>query len=156
MGLKLYRVFQMNGHNKYGTYQFTPAEMKLITTISLLILIATSSFAQELKTPSDLRVKVDSIIRFPTNYVVDSTANLVPAYKWNSTALKSQYPSFSRLPPNPMAKIILNTKPIKVENLDAYELEDVDYIKVFPKNDPTAIALYGSIAKNGLIVIRLK
>lgn len=103
--------------------------MKLITTICLLMLIGTSSFAQELKTPSDLRIKVDSIIRFPKNYAVDSTATLIPVYKWDSTALKNTYPSFSSIAPNPMAKIILNANPIDIENLDAYELEDVAYIK---------------------------
>jgi len=130
--------------------------MKLISAIFFLILCGTSSIAQEIDTTSDLRLKVDSIIQFQIKYKIDSTTDVVTVHKWDSTAHKGIHPAVSSLPPNPLTKIILNGQLITIENLNRYNLKDVDEIKVYSKNDNTAIALYGSSARNGVIIIRLK
>lgn len=131
--------------------------MKFLAIFCILALIGTSSSnAQELDTVSDLRKKVDSIIRYQIEYIDDSTTNIIPEYKTDSTSHKGIHPSQSSFPANLLTKVILNGQITKPENLNQYNLEDVAHIKVFPKNDPTAMALYGASARNGLIIIRLK
>lgn len=130
--------------------------MKLIATICFLGLIGTSSIAQELDTASDLRIKVDSIIRYQIEYVIDLTTNARPVQKRDSITYKALRPAQSSFPLNPLTQVILNGQPIKLENLNHYKLEEVEEIKVFPKNDYTAMALYGASARNGLIIISLK
>ena len=136
--------------------QLKTNDMKLITPICFLILTGTSSIAQELDTVSDLRIKVDSIIRFQVEYVTDSTTNAGPAHKWDSTDQKGIHPAPRSYPLNPLTTVVLNGQMIRLENLNQYKLEDVADIKVFSKNDHTAMALYGASARNGLIIIRLK
>lgn len=116
--------------------------MKLITSICFLVLIGTSSIAQESETVSNLRLKVDSIIRYQIEYVKDSTTNVKPVHNRNSK--------------DPKTKIILNGLAVRPESLNQYNLKEVEEIKVFPKENDTAMALYGSSARNGLILIRLK
>ena len=130
--------------------------MKLIATIVFLGLFSTSSFAQVSDPVSDLRIKVDSIIRYQIKYEVDSSTNLKPAHERDSIAHTGLRPAPASVPLNPLTKIILNGQPIRLGNLDQYKLEDIAEIKVFPKNDATAMALYGSSARNGIIIIRLK
>ena len=130
--------------------------MKLLATICFLGLIGTSSIAQELDTVSDLRIKVDSIIRYQIEYVIDSTTNVRPLYKRDSTVYKGIRPAQSSFPLNPLTKVVLNGQMIRLENLNQYKLDDVAEIKVYPKNDHTAMALYGASARNGLLLIRLK
>lgn len=79
-----------------------------------------------------------------------------PVHKKNATAHKGIHPAPKSAPLNPVTKVVLNGQPIKLENLDQYKLKDVAEIKIFPKNDPTAMALYGLSARNGIILIQLK
>ncbi|WP_029036998.1 hypothetical protein [Salinimicrobium xinjiangense] len=130
--------------------------MKLIAAICFLSLITTSSIAQESGTVSDLRIKVDSIIRYQIAYVIDSTTNARPAYQPDTIPYKGLRPAPKSFPLNPMPQIVLDGQPIKSEKLNGYKLEEVAEIRVFPKNDHTAMALYGSSARNGLIIIQLK
>lgn len=119
-------------------------------------LIGTSSVAQEVDSLSDLRMKVDSIIQFQIKYVIDSTTNAKPKYKFDSTAHKGIHPVPKSYPLNPLTQIVLNGQIVKLEKLNQYKLEDVAQIKVYPKNDHMAMALYGASARNGLILISLK
>ena len=55
-----------------------------------------------------------------------------------------------------MTMIILEGKKVDIEELDEYQLENVESIKTFSLNNSMAMALYGENAKNGLVVIMLK
>ena len=130
--------------------------MRISLIICFLSLLGNCCIAQEIDNVSDLRIKVDSILQYQIQYKIDSTTNVRPVHKKNATAHKGIHPAPNSAPLNAVTKVVLNGQPVKLENLDQYKLEDVAEIKVFPKNDPTAMALYGSSARNGLILIRLK
>jgi len=105
---------------------------------------------------SDLRVKVESIILNEIKYIVDSTTNKLPEMKWDTTIHRGLNPPFSNFPSNPMTLIILGGNKIEIEELDNYRISDVNEIRVYPKNESIAMAIYGTSARNGLIVIHLK
>jgi len=105
---------------------------------------------------SDLRIKVDSIIKYEIGYVVDSTTDVIPKHKWDPEKYKSMYPSFSCLPPNPMTLILLDGEVVEVKSLNNYELENISIKKVYSMNDKVIKALYGTAGKNGLIVLETK
>lgn len=130
--------------------------MRIVTTISFLILFGNSLFAQELKNSSDLRIKIDSLIKFQVKYTVDSTTNVLPVYKKDTIPYKGLPPSYNSTPQNPMTLIILNGTPVKIDTLEHHQLEEVAVIKVYPKDEPYATAIYGAMARNGAIYIELK
>ncbi|WP_324720428.1 hypothetical protein [Salinimicrobium sp. HB62] len=130
--------------------------MKLFAAFCFLGLIGASSSAQELDTVLDLGKKVDSIFKFQIGYVIDSTTNMKPDYKSDTITYKGIRPARSSFPFNPLPLVVLNGNITNLENLDQYKWKDVAEIKVFPKNDYTAMALYGTSARNGLILIQLK
>jgi len=105
---------------------------------------------------SDLRLRVESIIKDEIKYVIDSTTNQLTEMKWDSTKYKGIHPSFNSLPPNPMTILILEGKKIELKELDNYKMSQIEDLHVYPKNDPIAMALYGTSAKSGLIIIELK
>lgn len=105
---------------------------------------------------SDLRIKVESIIKDDIKYTIDSTTNKLPEMKWDTTVQRSLYPSFSTLPLNPLTLIILDGNKTELEDLDAHTLSQVKEIIIYPKNDNVATSIYGTSARNGLIVIELR
>ena len=129
--------------------------MKTIWTV-IILLMTCEFFAQQNNDKSDLRIRVDSIITFQIGYRVDSTTNKVPVRKWDSTLQRGLYPSFGSLPPNPMTLILLDSQVVRLNELNSYDLSQVEIIKVYNKNDQTAIVLYGKAAKNGLIILKTK
>lgn len=112
------------------------------------------AFGQEAN--DNLRSKVDSIILYDIQYIPDSTTNVVPAPQWDTTVYRGLPPSFSSLPSNPMTLIVLDGKVVPLDSLKGYVLQEVAQINVFPKNDKVAMAIYGTSAKNGLVIIDLK
>ena len=120
------------------------------------MIILESAIAQSKNDTSDLRIKVDSIIKYEIRYIPDSTTNIIPKYKWDPEKHKGMYPCFSSLPINPMTLILLDGKKVKMESLNNYKLENISIVKVYPKNHKIAQILYGSAAKNGLIVLKEK
>ena len=115
--------------------------------------VMSNGYGQSYK--SDLRIKVESIIKHDINYVIDSTTDQLVEMKWDTTIIRGLYPAFSSFPSNPLTLIILDEKVITLEELDKYELSQVKDLHVYPREDETALAIYGRRAKNGLIVIHL-
>lgn len=102
---------------------------------------------------TDLREKVDSIIKYEIKYIPDSTTNVVLVRQWDSTKIKGLLPATSSLPFNPMTIIIVDGFSQNLDDLNDYSMSEVLDIKVYSKNDTGAMALYGTQARNGLILI---
>ncbi len=101
-------------------------------------------------------VKVDSILKYQIGYEVDSTTNKIPIHKWDPEERNGMPPTVSSLPPNPMTLILLDSNSIELKELNKYNLSNVDVKRVYLKNDTIAMALYGTRAKNGLIILKSK
>ncbi|MEL7119976.1 MAG: hypothetical protein AAFO07_11060 [Bacteroidota bacterium] len=130
--------------------------MRIIPLLLFLAFLPSSTFGQSNEEKSSLRIKVDSIIRFQIGYISDSTTNKLPLYKWDSSKYKGLHPSFASLPPNPMTRIILDQQLIEIQELNSYSLSDIEILKVYGKQDRMAFAIYGSSAKNGVIILKRK
>ncbi len=129
---------------------------KKLILFPLAWIIMHASIAQQTETFSDLRVLVDSIIRYEIGYLPDSTTDVMPSYIWDTTQHRGMPPSFSSFTPNPMTAISLDGRRISMDELNAYQVKNIANIQVFPKDDARAVALLGSRAANGLILIETR
>lgn len=109
---------------------------KKITYLFLIIFscFLTTSYGQTRK--SDLRKKVDSIIKHQIKYKIDTSSN-------NNSV-------------NPYTMIILDEKVVDIDLLNLYKLAQVEVMNIFPKNHGVALTLYGPEAINGVVLIELK
>ena len=83
---------------------------------------------------SDLSIKVDSIIRDQIGYIPDSTISS----------------------PNQKPLIWLDGKAVALDKLNQYSLNAIVRIQVYLKEDEKAIALWGSRAVNGVVVLETR
>ncbi|PWJ44952.1 hypothetical protein [Sediminitomix flava] len=113
------------------------------------------AYAQDSQAYSDLRSKVDSIIQFEIEYKVDSTTNKMADMSKASRSTNG-ITCFSTTPQNPMTLLVLDGEIIAPEQLSTLTLNEVEVTKVFKKDDSTAMALYGTRAKNGIILLKSK
>jgi TonB-dependent SusC/RagA subfamily outer membrane receptor len=119
-------------------------------------MVSNGTFAQSSDFQSDLKIKIDSIIPYQIGYFPDSTTDVMPSHIWDTTQHRGMPPSFSSFPPNPMTAVSLDGRRISMDELNAYQVKDIANIQVFPKDDARAVALFGSRAANGLILIQTK
>ncbi len=131
-------------------------QMKKTILPVFLLFLSTGAFCQPDAGTCDLRQKVVSIIVHQIGYLPDSTTNKLPSMEWDASMTRGLPPSFSSLPANPMTLLILDGLPVELDALDDYALADVDRMSVYPKDDITATAFYGTRARNGLIVLQMK
>ena len=105
----------------------------LITIFSLFLF--NLLFAQNNDRKSDLRIKIDSIIKFEIGYIIDSTTDKMPKHEWDTTKIKGLPPAFSTFPPNPMTIIVLDGEVTNIDELNKYKISKVEMIEIFNKND---------------------
>ncbi|MEQ9231261.1 MAG: hypothetical protein RIF46_11315, partial [Cyclobacteriaceae bacterium] len=74
--------------------------------------------------------------------------------EWDST--ESVEPHFSTFPSNPYPLIILDGKRIEKSQLNNFEIKEVEKIDIYPKQNSKAIALYGTSAANGAIILQTR
>lgn len=130
--------------------------MENIIISTLILLSATAiSFAQVNSCKSDLRMAVDSIILHEIGYIVDSTTDKIPTPVWNPAQHRGLPPAFSTAPLNPMPLILVNGILTKIEILNNYVLDNITNIQFYGKNNASAMAVYGTQAQNGLILIEI-
>lgn len=130
--------------------------MKVFLIIIFSLFLFNLSSAQNDEQKSDLRIKIDSIIKFDIGYIIDSTTDKMPKYEWDTTKFRGLPPAFSTFPPNPMTIIVLNGDVVNINELNKYKLSQIEILEIFKKNDNKAMAIYGTRAKNGLILIQSK
>ena len=127
----------------------------MIRSITFCILFFFSVIKLFSQTHSDLYIKIDSIITNQIQYVYDSTTDKLPTYKRDSSK-HGMFPSFSTLSQNPSPLIILDGEKVSMPDLDNFKLKKIIKIEAHFKDDPKMMALYGTAAKNGSIIIESK
>ena len=120
---------------------------KLLFTLPLLISLNGS--AQNI---SDLFMHIDSLIQFELHYVYDSTTDQPPNHNLDSTKLIMTH--FGTFPSNPSPLILLDGKKVSRIILNEYNLSQTAAIDLYKKDDIQMRALYGTVSKNGAIIIQ--
>ena len=122
--------------------------------IIVLFLISSIAIAQNKLTLKDEIIK---IMYKELNYTYDSTSNKLKVNKTDSVEKKIRLVSYSSLPENPSPLVILNGKPINIEDIKQYESKDINNVEIISPDDPKAGAIYGGRgAVNGVILLSTK
>ena len=122
--------------------------------IIVLFLISSIAISQNKLTMKDEIIK---IMYKELNYTYDSTSNKPKVNKTDSIEKKILLVSYSSLPENPSPLVILNGKPINIEDIKQYESKDINNVEIISPDDPKAGAIYGSRgAVKGVILLSTK
>jgi len=130
--------------------------MKNLQVFLIFIVALAVSTASAQRAPSELRIKIDSIIQHQLHYAVDSDSLALPSHHRNLQEKGALAPSFSTFPMNPIPLILWNGKVVRVDFLDKKRLRRVAHIEVVPPQDQMGIGIFGQRAANGMIIISLK
>ncbi len=122
----------------------------------LLLILSLPIFlnAQVKSKRSDLRKKVEQIIKYEIKYKIDETTDKQPQIM--SDSVNSIASENNPIASNPLTLIIINSQVVSIEELNNYVLAEVDNFNIYPKNHHFAMSIFGEAAKNGMIAIELK
>ena len=132
--------------------------MKNIIILFTILISITTTFAQNEPIKSDLRLKVDSIIKYQLKPQTLDTAILrgQTSICFNKDSLRKSVPiirSRASIPHTTIPLVILDRKIVELEELNNYQLKSISALNVLDKNEQV---IYGSRGLNGVIVITSK
>lgn len=109
--------------------------------ILILTLMSSTLFAQQ---TSDLYEKIINVMQTELNYTYDSTSNKPKVHKPDTTSIdKGRLQHYSSLPENPSPLVIKDGLAIKIEDLNKYNLANIENIEVMKSDDPKTAVFYG-------------
>jgi hypothetical protein len=128
--------------------------MNKIFPILLIFTLLSCKNAQVNSTDDRLYQHVDSLITQVLNYEYNEDTFVRPIVI-DTTLKRPIHSSHSTLPKNPEPPILLNGEIVKKEELRNYSIEKMRTIEAIKPSDTTT-ALFGTLGKNGLIIIHSK
>jgi hypothetical protein len=124
--------------------------MKKLLLLTLLYFTANYTFAQDAR--SDLYLKVVEVMKDELGYTYVPDSNRRAEIKQDSAATNSmKHIGKHSTPIDWPPLIILDGKPLNLNDLNKYKLDEIETIKA--KKEKSLDALYGTSAKNGVIFI---
>lgn len=128
--------------------------MSKIFPILLTFILLACKNAQVTSTDDRLYQHVDSLITQALNYEYNEDTFVRPIVI-DTTLKRPIHSSYSTFPKNPEPPILLNGEIVKKEELSKYSVEKMRTIVALQPSDKST-ALFGTLGKNGVIIIHSK